>query len=427
MNARLDQFITILEMQIPVRENTKLYAGFEALRSCDGKTYRKFRDLCGGPKGSPERQFSPSTVLRIAEEEGFARLELSIGPQPGESPVISNTSSYSFSDQVLTALKAAASDNDVQEIIRNEAEVIGRFGPIFHPHEIGTISEDDFRDFLKFENNKHWTTLERQKNRLCEDMDDLREALSVLVDETRPIANRFDEASELRGLGKGTMSAILLVAYPDRYGVWNGVSEAALLNSGLWPKLDRGATKGEKYDAICQVLRDIAQNLNISLWTLDSLWWRANFDNDEIEPSQKRTSPNPPQKNEGRVLGCLEKSIWEIKNSVLETVKNSNGQIKETTVKNKELLMSDQELEVHIRELLEQGNRQCAITGLNFEFVGDGDNKHLRPSLDRIDSNGHYEKSNVQLVCRFVNFWKQATPDSEFRDLIRLVRESVNL
>jgi len=47
----------------------------------------------------------------------------------------------------------------------------------------------------------------------------------------------------------------------------------------------------------------------------------------------------------------------------------------------------------------------------------------MRPSLDRIDSDEHYDASNVQLVCRFINFWKRDTPDEEFRQLITAVRE----
>ena len=46
----------------------------------------------------------------------------------------------------------------------------------------------------------------------------------------------------------------------------------------------------------------------------------------------------------------------------------------------------------------------------------------MLPSLDRIDSNGHYAKENLQLVCRFINFWKQASDDAEFRRLVSVVR-----
>jgi hypothetical protein len=83
MSGKLDQVINILKPRIPVREGTQLYEGFKALRSCDGKTYREFRSLAGGAKGSSSRRFSPSTVWRIAEAEGFAILE---GVSPSATP-----------------------------------------------------------------------------------------------------------------------------------------------------------------------------------------------------------------------------------------------------------------------------------------------------------------------------------------------------
>jgi hypothetical protein len=43
-------------------------------------------------------------------------------------------------------------------------------------------------------------------------------------------------------------------------------------------------------------------------------------------------------------------------------------------------------------------------------------------SLDRIESSGHYVKGNLQVVCRFANFWKGATDNKEFRRLIAVVQ-----
>lgn len=51
-----------------------MYEGLLALRSCDGKPYQAFRDLAGGAKGSQHRRFSPSAVLKRAEQTSFARL-----------------------------------------------------------------------------------------------------------------------------------------------------------------------------------------------------------------------------------------------------------------------------------------------------------------------------------------------------------------
>lgn len=42
-------------------------------------------------------------------------------------------------------------------------------------------------------------------------------------------------------------------------------------------------------------------------------------------------------------------------------------------------------------------------------------------SLDRIDSNGHYERGNLQIVCRFVNRWSDSV-DAHFRTLVAKVR-----
>lgn len=131
---------------------------------------------------------------------------------------------------------------------------------------------------------------------------------------------------------------------------------------------------------------------------------------------------NSGQQASERVLGAREKSIADIKYSVGKTIFNSNGQTVERKVKNKELRMTDYELDKLLRHLLKVQEERCAITGLSFQYRGSHDDQNMLPSLDRIDSDGHYEKGNLQLVCRFINFWKQASNDEEFRMLINLVR-----
>ena len=130
------------------------------------------------------------------------------------------------------------------------------------------------------------------------------------------------------------------------------------------------------------------------------------------------------EKSDARYLGAKEKSIAEIKYSVGKTVFNSNGQVVPTTVKNKELQMSDTELDKLIRDLLKIQEDHCAITGLPLQFRGTQADDNMLPSLDRIDSNGHYARGNLQIVCRFINFWKQASDDGEFRRLVAVLRAS---
>ena len=127
-------------------------------------------------------------------------------------------------------------------------------------------------------------------------------------------------------------------------------------------------------------------------------------------------------KDEGRILGGREKSIIAMRLSVENTVKNANGQVVQRILKNKELRMTSAELEKLIASLLDLQDNRCALTGLPFQFIGPDVDKNLLPSLDRIDSAGHYETGNLQVVCQFINFWKSDSDNAEFQRLLMMVR-----
>ncbi|RWP81674.1 MAG: hypothetical protein EOR11_26615 [Mesorhizobium sp.] len=127
-------------------------------------------------------------------------------------------------------------------------------------------------------------------------------------------------------------------------------------------------------------------------------------------------------KDDGRILGGREKSIIAMRLSVESTVKSANGQIVQRILKNKELRMTSAELEQLIGSLLDLQENRCALTGIAFQFLGPEADKNLLPSLDRIDSAGHYERGNLQVVCQFVNFWKSDSDNAEFQRLLMLVR-----
>lgn len=107
--------------------------------------------------------------------------------------------------------------------------------------------------------------------------------------------------------------------------------------------------------------------------------------------------------------------------SVENTVRNSNGQIVQRAVKNKDLTMTSAELERLLTSVMDLQDDRCAITGIRFQY--DGSDPNLLPSADRIDSNGHYESGNIQIVCRFINFWKGDSDNEEFKRLLMLVRD----
>ena len=117
-----------------------------------------------------------------------------------------------------------------------------------------------------------------------------------------------------------------------------------------------------------------------------------------------------------------QKSIVEMAMTAVNTANNSRGQRVETTIKNKELRFTQKELEKYLDALLESQDGLCAISTLPLQYRGSHDNPELLCSLDRIDSNGHYEEGNLQIVCRFINRWKRDQDDEEFRSLLDIVR-----
>ena len=104
-------------------------------------------------------------------------------------------------------------------------------------------------------------------------MDRLRAALLELHDTSRPIEARFDAASRFKYLGKAILTALLLVMYPNEFGVWNGISEAGLKHLGVWPDFERGLSRGERYRAINGVLRRLWDSLRVVFWLLDGVLW----------------------------------------------------------------------------------------------------------------------------------------------------------
>jgi len=121
-------------------------------------------------------------------------------------------------------------------------------------------------------------------------------------------------------------------------------------------------------------------------------------------------------------LSNSEFTVEQIVSSIIKTTKYSNGQEIKTTKKNKKLNMSDDQLKLYIIKLMEKQKHICALTGLEMSFHENPKIKHIWYSPDRIDSSKHYEKGNIQLVCRFANRWKSNSSDTEFKKLLSLIR-----
>jgi hypothetical protein len=110
-----------------------------------------------------------------------------------------------------------------------------------------------------------------------------------------------------------------------------------------------------------------------------------------------------------------------------DTAAASKGQSVLRTVKNKEVRFQNQTaFEKYVLGLIDLQEGLCAVTGIPLQYDGECDDVEMLCSLDRIDSDGHYEVDNLQVVCRFVNRWKNDGDDADFRRLISIVRSSVS-
>ncbi len=122
------------------------------------------------------------------------------------------------------------------------------------------------------------------------------------------------------------------------------------------------------------------------------------------------------------VADARQKAILNMVISAQDTARNSNGQTVQRVLKNKEFRFPDrQTAERYVSDLMGANGDLCALTGVPLRYDAEAPSD-FRPSLDRKDSSGHYEPENLQVVCWFVNRWKNDGDDASFRSLIEVVR-----
>lgn len=163
--------------------------------------------------------------------------------------------------------------------IESERKVVAKYGKLFSRQNLDYLSREDFKSFLLIKNNLHWDGIHRQGNLITSDMAALRKCLRNLLDENVPIKERLNQIFNvkgkgeyvIRGLGKAVITPILMVVYPDNYGVWNSRSEDALKKLGLFPTFLKKDGFADKYIKVNEVLKELANKYNISLWALDGI------------------------------------------------------------------------------------------------------------------------------------------------------------
>jgi hypothetical protein len=180
--------------------------------------------------------------------------------------------------KALGDLHAALDDLNLKhkpgEVAATRDQVFKKYQQIFSTNHIPELTKEEYTSFLYIENNRHWDSLYRRGLEAADDMVKLRDALGILLDTNKPIRDRFPRAlDKVKGLGHGIATAILTVAHPEEYGVWNNTSEAALRLLGLWPHVEKGGRIGGRYEKLNDLLSKIKTELRTDFWTLDMLWW----------------------------------------------------------------------------------------------------------------------------------------------------------
>lgn len=161
---------------------------------------------------------------------------------------------------------------------RENEEMLTRYGRLFDPSNIPSLTAEEFKSFLALRNNKHWWGINRQSGLLTRDMDRLREALSILVDENRSLGERLKtlfpkgRPGFLKGLGRAVATPILTVVYPEKYGVFNTKSERALKHFDLLPPFESSASFADRYIIVNEVLNRLAHEYDLSLLELDEVF-----------------------------------------------------------------------------------------------------------------------------------------------------------
>lgn len=124
----------------------------------------------------------------------------------------------------------------------------------------------------------------------------------------------------------------------------------------------------------------------------------------------------------GKVLNRRERTIAIMASRAMQTARGANGQQELRRLKNKEVRFASQrEFEAYIEALWESQEGLCALSGLELQCEP-ADDPEFCASLDRIDSDSHYEAGNLQVVCRFINRWKSDDAATNFQRLLAVVQ-----
>ena len=126
----------------------------------------------------------------------------------------------------------------------------------------------------------------------------MKNTLRILLDETIPIEERIRRIRDKnsneyhKGFGSAYYTPILLVVYPKKYPVINKIVKDALQKTGIYPDYD-SKPEWRAYSEVIPKIQQLAEKNHLSLWQIDSVWWRYQMKNDVAASGQKNLYKKP--------------------------------------------------------------------------------------------------------------------------------------
>jgi len=161
---------------------------------------------------------------------------------------------------------------------KREQMVLEQYGPIFKRENIQNLTKEQFLSFLTFKGkygycgNRHWKHIARHSGELTRDMKKLRKGLDKFLDESIDISVRLRDIKQIKGFGKATLTPILYISSPEKYGIFNKKTKKGMINTGIYPQGMEGAPIYEIYPIINEKLHNLKKKYNLSFWFVDCLW-----------------------------------------------------------------------------------------------------------------------------------------------------------
>jgi len=160
--------------------------------------------------------------------------------------------------------------------VKAQKAALDRYGKYFAPSNIPNVTQEGFKEFLLIKNNRHWAGIHRQPG-IYADMGRLRQCLTILLDESTPIEKRLETIIPrnalpfIRGLGRALLTPILMCVYPDRYAVYNRISDEGLTRLGRNP-ITSTDSFARRYVALNQACHEIGKEITQPLYLVDSMF-----------------------------------------------------------------------------------------------------------------------------------------------------------